>query len=392
MPDLKARPRLEIINTTDDVAFVVVVIAAYIATLFVAPDAFAFPNGLIFIAAGILFLIVGIYGFSFCKGRFPQLGIALYFAIQIPLSFLIMYLGRSNAWLVLLPLISQAAFLNRAWMISISLLILATFMLALTVLSNWETAAKSIILFFPAVVFVIIFSGVVAREQRARAEVERLAKELSDANIKLREYAAQVEELATTKERNRLAREIHDGLGHYLTAINMQIEAARAVIETDRTRAVDAMAKAQSLTKEGLTEVRRSVAALRASPIENRPLRNALTKLIDECRASGIVTEFVVTGTPRPLPPQTELALYRVVEESLTNVRKHAHAPRVDLGIDYGANQVRLTIKDNGVGTSDASGGFGLLGIRERVQLVGGSMHIDTARGQGFALEVEVPQ
>ena len=390
MPNFKARSHG--INSTDDVAFIVVVIAAYIATLFVTPDALALPHGLVFIAAGILFLIIGLRGLAFCEMRFSRMGIVLYFATQIPLSFLILYLGRGNAWLVLLPLVSQAAFLNRAWTIGISLSVIASFMLALTLLSNWETAAKSIVLFFPAIVFVIIFSVVLAREQRMRAEMERLAQELSDANLKLREYAAQVEELATTKERNRLAREIHDGLGHYLTAINMQIEAARAVIETDRTRALDALGKAQSLTKEGLTEVRRSVAALRSSPIENRPLRDALTKLVDECRASGIVTEFIVTGTPRPLPPQTELALYRVVEESLTNVRKHAHAPRVDLGIEYGAHQVRLTIKDNGIGATDPSGGFGLLGIRERIQLIGGSMQIDTARGQGFALQVEVPQ
>lgn len=115
MPNSSTRSRFKIINSTDDVVFVVVVIAAYIATLFVSPNAFAFPRGPVFIAAGVLFLVIGISGFTFCKLRFPRLGIALYFTVQTLLSLGILFLSETNAWLVLLPLISQAVFLNRAW-------------------------------------------------------------------------------------------------------------------------------------------------------------------------------------------------------------------------------------------------------------------------------------
>ena len=262
-------------NTIDDVALIVVVVAAYLATLFVSPTTYAIPRGFIFVAAGLVFLILAIYGIAFCESRRWRMGILLYFVIQVPLGIWIMFLSDGQGWLVLLPLISQATLTSRRWMLIVTAATMLGFLGVLTLLASWDDAFKSVILFFPAIVFVIIFTEITLREQRARAEVERLAKELSDANTKLREYATQVEELATTKERNRLAREIHDGLGHYLTAINMQIEAARAVIDTDRTRALDALGKAQALTKEGLTEVRRSVAALRASPIENRPLREA---------------------------------------------------------------------------------------------------------------------
>src|SRR5512140_1806651 len=96
-----------------------------------------------------------------------------------------------------------------------------------------------------AVMFVAFFSRLTLAEQRAREEVERLAAELAEANRKLRNYAVQAEELATTKERNRLAREIHDTLGHYLTVINVQLSAAQAVMETDHQRAADALGKAQ---------------------------------------------------------------------------------------------------------------------------------------------------
>ncbi|MBM4422085.1 MAG: sensor histidine kinase [Chloroflexi bacterium] len=208
----------------------------------------------------------------------------------------------------------------------------------------------------------------------------------------MREYAAQAEELATARERNRLAREIHDGLGHYLTVINVQIEAARAVMESDAARAASALSKAQSLAKEGLADVRRSVAALRASPIENRPLAEAIAALVEECRAAGLRADFLVNGATRRLAPQAELTLYRAAQEGLTNVRKHAHASFVSVTLDYDdPARVRLTVKDNGGGGGNANGGFGLIGVRERAQLLGGQMKMDTGMGEGFALEVELP-
>jgi len=104
----------------------------------------------------------------------------------------------------------------------------------------------------------------------------------------------------------------------------------------------------------------------------------------------------LVQGTPRPLPPPTELALYRAAQEALTNIRKHARASRVDVRVEYGRDdRVRLNVRDNGVGgepaAADANGGFGLLGLRERLQLVGGELRVRTAPGEGFAVEVEAP-
>src|SRR6185369_12887105 len=116
---------------------------------------------------------------------------------------------------------------------------------------------------------------------------------LAEANQQLRDHAAQVEELASTKERNRLAREIHDSLGHYLTVVNVQIGAAQAILEQDRPRALDHLSKAQALTQEGLAEVRHSVAALRASPTESGPLPEALAKLAEQWNAAGLSTRFV---------------------------------------------------------------------------------------------------
>jgi signal transduction histidine kinase len=186
-------------------------------------------------------------------------------------------------------------------------------------------------------VFVVVFTRVASSEREARTA-------LAEANQRLRDHAAQVEELATTKERNRLAREIHDSLGHYLTVINVQIGAAQAILERDRPRALDHLSKAQALTQEGLAEVRHSVAALRASPIEGRPLPIALGALAEQWNAAGLRTELMVAGTIRTLSPQINRALYRAAQEALTNVGKHALATRVDVRLDYADGVVRLTV------------------------------------------------
>ena len=138
--------------------------------------------------------------------------------------------------------------------------------------------------------------------------------------------------------------------------------------------------------------MRRSVAALRASPIESRPLHEALAKLAEQWNAAGLRAKFAVAGTIRPLTPQANLTLYRAAQEALTNVGKHAHASSVDLHLDYGDERlVRLRVKDDGEGSANSEGGFGLLGVRERVQLLNGAVHVHGGAGEGFSLEVELP-
>jgi signal transduction histidine kinase len=199
--------------------------------------------------------------------------------------------------------------------------------------------------------------------------------------------------MATIQERNRLAREIHDNVGHYLTVVNVQIEAARAVMAQDPDRARTALDKAQKLTKDGLTAVRQSVAAFRESPTDSRSLIDAIQSLVQETRSSGLVAEFEVVGEHRSLDSQTKLTLFRVAQEGLTNVRKHAHASRVDVVLDYSLPQtIRLSIRDNGVGKSAAVvDGFGLIGMRERVHMLGGRLTIESAVGKGLWLETAVP-
>lgn len=373
--------------------FVVSVVVAYLVMFSSVGRLLDMPTVAALIIAGVAFMAIGVYGFAFCERTHSMRAAAAYFAVQIGLGLVIEYLGRGAGWLLLLPIAAQSiTLLPRPGVLLVCTSIVAALGVSIGLENGWAVGLQAAAQYTVAVVFVVAFTHIAFREQNARIEIERLATELGEANRKLREYAAQAEELAATRERNRMAREIHDSLGHYLTAVNMQIEAARAVLDRDRSHALDALAKAQSLTKEGLAEVRRSVAALRASPMENRPLPEALAQLVDECRADGLSAELTVTGAPRPLSAQAELTLYRVAQEGLTNVRKHAQARHADVTLEYGGDaRVRLAIWDDGAGADEAGGGFGLLGVRERVQLLGGQVNIHTAAGQGFGLEVELP-
>jgi signal transduction histidine kinase len=350
-------------------------------------------------ALGAGYLLWALNSNRLCARLGPRRGHWVYYVGACVLLAAMQWLGRGLLWLALLPLTAQAVLdlPRRGWVAVMVVLLVFGWVVPFKVAAglDWSPLLQASLQFIPALLFVAAFSGVVAREHAARTEVERLAAALGEANHQLREYAAQAEELATAKERNRLAREIHDTLGHYLTVINVQLEAAQALMDADRVRSGAAVAKAQALAKDGLAEVRRSVAALRASPIASRPLTEALAVLAEECRTGGIVVDYQVQGAPRRLPLPAETALYRTAQEALTNVRKHARASRVDLRLDYAAaTDVRLMVQDNGVGAEDPAsteGRFGLLGMRERIQLLGGEVRIVTAPGQGFSLEVHVP-
>jgi signal transduction histidine kinase len=229
-------------------------------------------------------------------------------------------------------------------------------------------------------------------EEHARLEVEKLVGKLESVNQQLREYAEQVEELSIAEERNRLAREIHDGLGHYLTTIHAQLQAAQAVMVKNPRRALETLARAQTVTAEALVDVRRSVAALRLPPDEGLPFTERLSRLLESSDLPHIQTQVKVLGEERTLSPQTGHTLYRAVQEGIHNVQKYSKAANLVLMVDFTLEEkVRLTIQDDGVGVEKSEGGFGLQGMRERVNLLNGTLKVETAPGKGFKLEIEVP-
>lgn len=366
-------------------AFMVVVIAAYLVYFTNAEYRFDLLNTVSILALGGIYFFLGTTGEKYIVRQNQPYLTAGYFAVQLTLGTIILFLGHGLPWLLLLPMVGSAVYYTpRRWAIIISALVWLLMAIPFYINFSFAGFLSWAMPFLAAILFVAVFSQTALNEQRARAE-------LALANQKLRQYAAQAEELATAQERNRLAREIHDGLGHYLTAVNIQIKAAQAMVDENPELVRNALSNAQQMTQDALADVRRSISSLRNDPNTERPLPDTLTRLLAEIGTADVHTHFSLAGTARPLSQPVELTLYRAVQESLTNVRKHANAQNVQVCLEYRPDSVCLTVQDDGVGAAEITGGYGLIGLRERVELHGGQFHIETEVGQGFCLQIEIP-
>ena len=307
----------------------------------------------------------------------------VHLAIATGVAVLFVLLTQGRGVLLTMSLISQAVVVLSPW--GAGLVVFAC--LAADLAHKPRHDFAHYVGSWAAVAFVVAFSRMMLMQQRAREEIARLAAELGEANERLQEYARNIEELAIVRERNRIAREIHDGIGHCLTAAHMQLEAARMTLVTDHALALRSISKVQALIHEGLSEVRYSVASLREGASESRTLSELLSTLV----ADDELVRLETSGTERPLSAAVAFTLYRAAQEALTNVRRHAAASEVVVSLTFCEERVRLVVKDDGRGAEGPEEGFGLLGLRERARLLGGAIGVRTARGQGFELAIEVP-
>jgi two-component system, NarL family, sensor kinase len=201
--------------------------------------------------------------------------------------------------------------------------------------------------------------------------------------------------LGAVEERNRLAREIHDTLAQGLTATALQLESADALLDAGSAKAHEPLRRALSLTRSNLEEARRSVLDLRAAPLEGRPLSEALKALVDRWEAeTGIGARYRAVNGSRPLPPRVEAALYRICQEALTNVARHAEAEHAEIRLVATPDRVRLVVEDDGRGF-DASGvpagRHGIVGMRERAEMLGGTLEVRSCSSAGTRIEATVP-
>ena len=208
---------------------------------------------------------------------------------------------------------------------------------------------------------------------------------------------ARSSQLGAVQERNRLAREIHDTLAQGLTATTLQLGSADALLDagSDAEKVRGPLRRALSLTQSNLEEARRSVLDLRAAPLEDRPLSEALKTLVDRWEAeTGVNARYAAVNGSRPLPPSVEAALYRIGQEALTNVARHAGAGRVSVRLVATPEQVQLSVEDDGRGfdPSGVSGDHhGLVGMRERAEMLGGVLGVRSGAGEGTRVEATVP-
>ena len=221
----------------------------------------------------------------------------------------------------------------------------------------------------------------------------QMRQKLAQAHEQLQQYSQKIEELATVQERNRIARDIHDSLGHALTSLNIQMQTAVKLWEREPVQARSFLAQAQELGKTAMQEVRKSISTLREDAREEQPLEAKIETLVEDFRQGTglpICTNISRCGSVPPLVAKT---LYRIVQEALTNISKHARATEVQIQLSTTKEWVYLTVEDNGKGfdLNQNRSGFGLQGIQERVAAVKGHFQLKTSPGNGCRIVVEIP-
>jgi signal transduction histidine kinase len=219
----------------------------------------------------------------------------------------------------------------------------------------------------------------------------------------LRERTAQLERereeqarAAVAEERARIARELHDVVGHSVSVMTVQASAVRRLLHPDQEKEREALRVVEETGRQAMAEMRRMVGVLRrpeeAPALAPQPSLEHLDKLVEQVREAGLPVALHVEGEPKPLAPGIDLTAYRLVQEGLTNALKHAHASRADVTVRYLDGDVHLVVSDNGRGAANGTGGgHGLVGMRERVSVYGGELDVGPGPNGGYVLHARLP-
>jgi signal transduction histidine kinase len=226
-------------------------------------------------------------------------------------------------------------------------------------------------------------------------ELTRALAHQATLAIQLTRLSVQSRQSAVTAERNRMARDIHDTLAQGFTGVIVQLEAAGEAMSQSRTaRVSDHLNQAGELARESLREARRSVQALRPQALEGKQVSEALKDLIEKMtRGTTVHAEFTLQGNQQKLPPEWEANLLRIGQEVLTNVLRHARASTFNVLLVFDSREIRLNLRDDGCGFDPKRRheGFGLQGMRERAEGMGGHLSIESANGKGTMISIVLP-
>lgn len=270
---------------------------------------------------------------------------------------------------------------------------------------------KNMMTYGNLIIFVIYMVVLLQEKSREAEEIAQLNKRMSHtnallhesndrlnssnaalckANKKLQEYAMTIASMAEIKERNRLAREIHDTLGHALTGIIAGLDAAMIIVDYAPETAKKQLSMIRDAAEHGIKDVRRSMHMLRPTDLEELPLQEAIGKVVREFgETSGVKIQLQFDRFPKKLREDQTEVLYRIVQESLTNASRHGHATRVEILMQSTEDRLSIRIRDNGIGCKNIKKGFGLHHMSERVAMLGGTL--SACSDKGFILKIELP-
>ncbi|MFG1947137.1 sensor histidine kinase [Nonomuraea sp. NPDC048826] len=243
----------------------------------------------------------------------------------------------------------------------------------------------------------VVLLGSLAPAAALAGTARRAHADAAAGTAERQEIAGTLLEHTARGERARIARELHDVVAHHISMVAVQAETARLVVPGMPAAGAERLTAIGDTARAALTEMRRLLGVLREdAEAERRPqpglTLEELIELVDESRdASGAATRLVLRGTPVPLDPGVELAAYRIVQEALTNARRHAPGAAVDVELHYDGDGLRLLVRDNGGTPTGPADGFGLAGMRERAAAAGGELRAGPVAGGGFAVEARLP-
>jgi signal transduction histidine kinase len=223
-------------------------------------------------------------------------------------------------------------------------------------------------------------------------EIKQLNDKLAIANVQLQEYAQRAEETAKIKERNRLAREIHDTVGHYLTGISLGLAATKELLHSNPESLDSQLNRLIELAQKGLSDIRQSIRELRSDILSRHIFSEAITALAEEINScSNKKVKIDIHGNIDSLSPSLEETIYSTIQESITNAIRHGDATVITIRIEIEGNNLQLLITDDGIGSSALNEGSGLYYMKQRILEHNGSLSINTAPNQGMVVSINIP-
>jgi len=264
--------------------------------------------------------------------------------------------------------------------------------LGLISLNQFESRNITVFLFI-GIIRTISFIAVGIFISMLVTRLRQQQESLREANANLTHYASTLEQLTVSRERNRLARELHDTLAHSLTALSVSLEAAKAYFDIDQEKTRELIDTSLESTRKGVDETRRALKSLRSSDLEDLGLGLSLKNMAQSAASRFKLDLELSLPNPTPsLSPDVEQTIHRVAQEAVQNITNHSGASKFSLRLEHNQHTT-LTIEDNGTGfdTSKApTGHFGLVGMHERAELAGGTLTVESAKGKGTKVVLSI--
>lgn len=250
------------------------------------------------------------------------------------------------------------------------------------------------LIMFYLIIFLLLLH--LRKELSIKTNVEELYEELRRSNYELEaargrliDYSKQIEKITKLEERNRISRELHDTIGHNLTGILMQVDAAKQIMEHDRDKGMGLLEEVYKNINNSIEVVRQTVRDIK--PPEYQTHKSSIQQLINRFMMdTRIVVEYKTSGTPHGFYPSMEMVLYRNIQEALTNSLRHGGATNILVHIIYKQDITEVVISDNGTGCSNIKRGLGLSGMEERLEIIGG--RIEYVTENGFKIHMYIPE